>query len=578
MKKFFKIFVPILLALAIIFCLGWYLFVYDRDFTRDLLLYSARYCDNQGQAVLSSWFYDRAYDLSKDNDRVAIELAMQHKADGNYTQAENTLAKAIEDGGSADLYIALCKTYIEQDKILDAVKLLSGITNPETKAALDALRPAAPVATPAPGFYNQYISVNISCDSGTLYVNPIPEYPSVYDEPFSEPITLQDGENTIYAVTVADNGLVSPLSVFGYTVGGVVEEVEFADAAVETAVRELLGVTEDAVIMSNDLWSITSFTVPEGTQTLADLKHMLFLQELYITNGPVGEMSVLSSFSHLTTLEIANTAISTDEMDFVGAVTTLSRLALTNCNVVTVSPLENLTGLIYLDLSNNTVRNLQPLAGMINLQELYLRQNAVVDLTALSGLGALRTLDVSHNSVASLSPILNLTSLTRLDASTNLLTDLNNINALSSLSCLYVSGNSISDPTYLGECTTLTELDISNNAFGDITALQTLTRLVTLNFSFNQVTDIPVFPVDCALVTIDGSNNLIESLQPLEGLRKLNNVYMDYNTEISSLEWLAKNPTLILVNVYNTKVNHLDQVTCLTDHSIIVNFTPIQEE
>ncbi len=578
MKKFFKIFVPILLALAIVFCLGWYLFVYDRDFTRDILLYSARYCDNQGQSVLSSWFYDRAYDLSKDNDQVAIELALQHKADGNYTQAENTLAKAIEDGGGADLYIALCKTYIEQDKILDAVKLLNGITNTETKAALDSLRPAAPVATPAPGFYNQYISVNISGEGGTLYVNPIPEYPSVYDEPFSEPITLQDGENTIYAVTVADNGLVSPLSIFGYTVGGVVEEVEFADAAVEAAVRELLGVTEDAVIMSNDLWGITSFTVPEGTQTLADLKYMLFLKELYITNGPVGEMSILSSFSHLTTLEVANTAISTDELDFVGAATTLSRLVLTNCNVVTVSPLENLTGLTYLDLSNNTVRNLQPLTGMINLQELYLRQNAVVDLTALSGLGALRILDVSHNSVVSLSPILSLTSLSRLDASTNLLTDLNNISSLSSLSCLYVSGNNISDASYLGECTTLTELDISNNAFADITALQTLTKLVNLNFSFNQVTDIPVFPVDCALVTIDGSNNLIESLQPLKGLRNLNNVYMDYNTEISSLEWLAENPTLILVNVYNTKVNHLDQVTCLTDHSIIVNFTPLQEE
>lgn len=578
MKKFFKILIPILLALAIIFCIGWYLFTYDRDFTRDVLLYSARYCDNHGKVTLSSWFYDRAYDLAKDNDQVAIELAQQHKADGNYTQAENTLSKAIEDGGGAELYIALCKTYIEQDKILDAVKLLGGITNQETKAALDALRPAAPVATPAPGFYNQYISVSVSGEGGTLYVNPIPEYPSVYDTPYAEPVVLQDGENTIYAVTVADNGLVSPLSIFGYTVGGVVEEVEFADAAVEVAVREALNAAEGDVIMSNQLWDIKSFVVPDGATTLADLRYMLFLEELIITNGPVGELSVLSNFSHLTTLEITNTSISTDELEFIGALHTLNRLSLTGCNIVTVNALEELTGLTYLDLSNNTIRNLQPIANMKNLQELYLRQNAVTDLNSLAALGSLRVLDVSHNSLTSLAPILGLGSLTWLDASTNGLTDLNNIDLLSSLSSLFVSGNALTDIGNLGTCTALTELDISNNALTDISALKDLTKLVTLNFSFNQVTAIPAFPVECALVTINGSNNLIESMKPLQGLRSLNNIYMDYNEKITTLEWLADNPTLILVNVYNTGVNDMTQITALTDRSIIVNFTPLQED
>ena len=91
MKKFFKILIPLLLAAAIILGLAWYLFTYDRDFTRDMLLYGARFCDRQGHSAVSSWFYDRAYDLAKDNDLVAVELAEQHKDSGNYTQAENTL-------------------------------------------------------------------------------------------------------------------------------------------------------------------------------------------------------------------------------------------------------------------------------------------------------------------------------------------------------------------------------------------------------------------------------------------------------------------------------------------------------
>ena len=109
-------------------------------------------------------------------------------------------------------------------------------------------------------------------------------------------------------------------------------------------------------------------------------------------------------------------------------------------------------------------------------------------------------------------------------------------------------------------------------------SLESLTGLVNLNFANNQVKTIPSFPADCALVTIDGSNNLVESLKPLQGLHSLNNIYMDYNTEISTLKWLAENSTLVLVNVYGTKVNSLDQVADLTEHDIIVNFTPIQED
>lgn len=578
MKKFFKILIPILLALAIVCCLGWYLFQYDRDFTRDVLLYSARYCDSNGHSSLSSWFYDRAYDLAKDNDQVAIELANQHKSAGNYTQAENTLSKAIEDGGGPDLYIALCKTYIEQDKILDAVKLLNGITNEETKAKLDAMRPAMPMATPAPGFYNQYISVSVEGEGGTLYVNPIAEYPSMHDEPYSAPITLGDGENTLYAVVVAENGLVSPLSIFGYTVGGIIEEVNFVDPAVEAAVREILEVDENTVLVSNQLWDITSFEVPEGTESLDDLKYMLFLEDLTIHHGPTGQLSILSNFAHLTSLTVTDTSISSEEMKYIASISELERLTLSGCSLATTTYLDTLTGLTYLDLSNNTIRNIAALSEMKNLQELYLKQNALTDLSSLASLSALKTLDVSHNALTTLNPIVGVSSLTWLDASNNLLTDLTNIDILSGLKYLSVSSNTIADVSPLASCITLEELNISSNSITDISMLKELVNLTTLNFSYNQVEDLPEFPTDCALVTIEGSYNLVKTLKPLKGLAALNNVFMDYNTEIDSLECLSENLTLVQVNVYGTKVNALDQVTCLTEHSIIVNFTPMQED
>ena len=129
MKKVIRILVPVLLVVAIIFCTTWYLLVYDRPITRDILLKIARFNDNHGNHNSAAWFYNLAYSQAGDNDAVAIELAEQYKAVGNFTKAEFTLSNAIADGGGVDLYIALCKTYVQQDKLLDAVTMLDNITN-----------------------------------------------------------------------------------------------------------------------------------------------------------------------------------------------------------------------------------------------------------------------------------------------------------------------------------------------------------------------------------------------------------------------------------------------------------------
>jgi Leucine-rich repeat (LRR) protein len=119
----------------------------------------------------------------------------------------------------------------------------------------------------------------------------------------------------------------------------------------------------------------------------------------------------------------------------------------------------------------------------------------------------------------------------------------------------------------------LTELNIASNALTDISALSSLTEMLYFDFSYNQVDAIPAFPKKCALVTINGSNNKISSLDALSGLKNLNNVHMDYNTEISLLKWLERCPYLIRVSVFGTKVT---DASCLTDQEIIVNYNPVQ--
>lgn len=572
MKKSVRIIIPIILVVAIIACSAWYLLIYDRGFTRDVLLSAARYSESQGNHNVAEWFYNRAYAQAGDSDAVAIELSEQYKAAGNYTKAEYTLYNSIADGAGVDVYIALSKTYVEQDKLLDAVNMLDSITNEDIKAQLHAMRPLSPSASPEPGFYSQYISVTLTTDKGVTYTSTNGQYPTTASDPYEQPIQLSDGENTIYALTISDNGLVSPLSIFGYTVGGVVKKMEFADPAVEAAVRTQLNVGSETELYTNDLWTITEFTVPAEAVNYADIQHMQFLETLIIEDGADGQLLNIATLANLTEIKISGIALTQEELTTIAARPSLKKLTLSGCSLSSITPLENAKELIYLDLSNNTIRNINALQGMSNLTEVYLQQNTITDLSALSSAVAITKLNVANNALTSLSPISELSALTWLDAATNNITDLGDFKNLNNLNYLNLKSNNLTSVDVVSVCTALEDLNVSSNALTSITKLSTLINVLYLDFSHNQVTEIPKFPKDCALVTINGSHNLISSLEPLSGLEQLNNVHMDYNTEISSIKPLVTCHRLIEVNVYATKVT---DVTPLTNQSVIVNYNPV---
>lgn len=571
MKNPMKRIVPILLAIAVIACAIWYVFVYDRDFARDVLLSQARYFDSEGRPDIATWFYDQAYIFADNDEDVAIELADQYKASGNYTKAEYTLSKAISDGPSAKLYTALCKTYVEQDKLMDAVSMLDKISDPVIKAELESLRPAVPAISMAPGYYTQYLTLDITSEDGTLYVSGDGEYPSIHEDPYTEAIRLPQGETILYALAISEDGLVSPLGIYGYTIGGVIEPVIFADPAVEAQVRSDLGFGEEAVIYTNDLWTITSFTMPQDALVYSDLTGMIYLKDLTIFNAVSGELGCLASLKELESLMITGCEPSQQDLTAIASMEYLTTLTIAQCGLSNISPLVNAHGLEYLDLSYNSIGDITALSSLPALKTLYLAHNALTDLSALSSLSSLETLNVSYNSLTSIAPICANMSLTSLDVSNNLLVSLGAVNNLPNLKILNIGHNSLVDVTVLGGCTALEELDISNNSLTDISALAPLMNLRKFNCSYNAITALPDWSAAIALIKLDASYNQISDLEPLRQLMCLNILNMDYNPEISSIEPLIYCPVLVEVNLFGTKVIDVD---ALTEQSIIVNYNP----
>lgn len=571
MKKLTKFLVPLIMGALIVASIGWYLFIYDRAFTRDMLLEQARFQDTHGNSKLSSWFYDAAYDFSGHDDNVAIELANQYKLDGNFTKAELTLTRAIASKPTADGYMALCQTYVEQDKLMDAENMLEHISDSLVRDQINAMRPFAPSADYAAGYYSQYMDIHLSSNADTIYYTTDGTYPSVSGLRYDESISLPAGETTIYAIAVNDQGLVSPVTVLGYTITGVIEEVTFTDAAMEAAIRERIGADPGDTVLTNALWGITDFTVPEGVSSYADISLMPYLKKLTVHSQSLGSLDFLSSLAALEELDLTGCSFSADELSYLASLPALTHLTLADCSLSTIADLANAQNLRYLNLSQNTVRNLEVLAPMTTLREINLANNAVTDLSALSSLLNLESLNVSFNSLTSLAPLAACGKLTYLDAGNNQISDLKGVDKLGLLQYLSVEYNHLTSVSALSNSVELTNLSIASNAVTDITCLNKLNKLEVFDFSSNQsVSALPAWSEDCALQTIDGSYNALTSIDILKKMPALTHVYMDYNL-LTNIDSLADCFCLVQINVFGNKI---PDVSKLRDHDIIVNYDP----
>ena len=571
MKKATRFLVSLMLGLLIFASVFWYLFIYDRDFTRDTLLSQARFQALHGNSRLSSWFYDAAYNFSGHDENVAIELANQYKKVGNYTKAELTLTTSIHDQPTVELYTALSKVYVEQDKLLDAVQMLGSISNPAIAQEIAALRPTAPEADPEPGFFSQYIDVHLSSNADTVYYTTDGTYPSVEGSVYDGGISLPAGETKVCAIAVNKDGLVSPVTALDYTVTGVIEKVEFTDAAMEAAMRELIHVSSTSTVYTDALWGITEFTAPEDVKDFSDLKYLPNLTKLTIREQNIPTLESLSPLSRLVVLDLTGSTFPAEDLQVLASLPSLSSLTMAECSLSTIAGLENAANLTYLDLHDNTLRNLDVLETMPSLAELDLQHNAVTDLGKLSGLDKLVKLNIGFNAVTTLAPLSSCTRLTWLNADNNQITTLDGVDKLTALTDFSVNNNKIVGVSQLAGLTALQNLGIASNSVSDITMLNGLTKLQSFDFSGNNaISELPDWPDGCALTTIDGSYNTLTSIDSLRNMQNLTHVYMDYN-QITNIDALQDCYCLVQVNVFG---NAIADVSALRSKDIIVNYDP----
>ncbi|MEA4965666.1 MAG: leucine-rich repeat domain-containing protein [Oscillospiraceae bacterium] len=569
MNKVLRTILIILLALAVL-CGGfWYFFVYRSGLPASLYTSYAAFCSHAGDAARSARYYEKALELEPDNADLALSTADAFVADDNYTKAEYTLVCAISrNPENLDLYLRLSAVYVEQNKLLDAERLVSACANPAVKESLIDLRPSAPVIQPDGGYLLEPEDFSLSYSGGSAYYSLTEEYPTMADQPYSEPVSLDYGVTEVSAIVVGDNGLVSPLSTAKFTVCGSIEEVTFEDEAFDTFVRELLGKDRHDKIMTSELWDVQELTLPAEITNLSDLRYFVRLHSL--TMQGTANLSPLADLSALTTLDLSGAALQPDALAVIGSIKTLTTLSLRGCSLTSISDLSGLTSLTALDVSGNQLTDLTPLTGMSALQALNLAQNAITSITPLAAARQLTSLDLSGNPIESLGPLSANEALVTLKLASCSAEDLSPLENKTALTTLDASGNQLTSLSGLEHCTALTDLNVANNLLTDLAPLTGLTGLQYLDASGNQLESMPQFPAESALLTINVSINRLTDVSGLSALQTLNYLNVSDN-RLTDLSCLAELPKLVEVDALK---NPLVGIASLEEHSIVVNYDP----
>ncbi len=168
----------------------------------------------------------------------------------------------------------------------------------------------------------------------------------------------------------------------------------------------------------------------------------------------------------------------------------LENVETTECDVAS----QKLSTLTELNLANNKISDIKPLASLTNLTVLVLSFNQISDIKPLASLTNLTRLYLAKNQISNIKPLESLTNLTLLWLSNNQISDIKPLEFLTNLSVLWLSNNQISDIKPLESLTKLTELELDNNRISDIKPLQSLANLEWLSLGGN-----PITPKTCPL-------------------------------------------------------------------------------
>ncbi|CAL6002324.1 leucine-rich_repeat domain-containing protein [Hexamita inflata] len=265
------------------------------------------------------------------------------------------------------------------------------------------------------------------------------------------------------------------------------------------------------------------------------------LEVLKLENNKLEDYQLynLAKFKKLHTLDVSENQV---DLTHIHSVTSLTKLSMRYCSLKNIDLISSLVNLQELNLSGNTSIDLSPLYKLKSLTKLYMRQCELKNIDQIVLLTNLDVLEVSLNQFKTINQIYLLANLKVLNISWNKQIDISPLKVLVGLIKLNLRSCELTQLSALKHLTNLQDLDISHNSDIIITELQYLKNLKFLNLQYCNLVSIYVLRPVVNLEELNISKNNIVYLDAhLNEMKKLQTFRVERNL-ISDLKSIFKHP------------------------------------
>lgn len=402
------------------------------------------------------------------------------------------------------------------------------------------------------------------------------------EEGIRKALGKSEGEN----VTSADTAGIYALSIVGDTF--VINDAEFGAKVVFAYDGVYLPDSETTVEMPDRTVSLEDLTffpnltsltfVTSEFSSIEGLVNCNRLEELILHGNGIEDISPIASLQNLKRLHLGG-VLDDSDLQIIGLLTKLEYLSIPDCsNVISIAPLASLKKLEVLK-SYTEVMDIQAIANMAQLKELYLEGVQAKDYTALSGLIKLEKLSLPFTNINDLSPLRNLTNLQVLDLTgCSNITDIRALSGMTELRDLNLDGVPITEVKALSTLKKLEQLDLADTKVENLVPLKDLANLKTLILFYNfDLKDLSPLKNLTSLKMLNFADTGVTELSPLKNLMNLEELVF-FGTTVDDLAPLMNLKSLKILDCDSTNIDDLTPLKELTNlKTLIISYTNVQD-
>jgi Leucine-rich repeat (LRR) protein len=219
--------------------------------------------------------------------------------------------------------------------------------------------------------------------------------------------------------------------------------------------------------------------------------------------------------------------------------------------ISSLAGIERVSGLVYINLSDNLIADLSPLAGLPALVDLRADNNEITTFPPQTGFSFLTLLNLSSQRGGLVDPsgIWSISSIEQLDLGANGLVSVSGIGGLSNLRYLRLDHNPLADTSPLAGLNSMVHLSIAYAGIIDIDFTEAMSGLWQLDIGYNGIGSLLPLANKLLLEYLHAPYNAITDASPLATTTALTQLALNNNDLVTGVADLASLASATIINL-----------------------------